>query len=79
MLHFAALYGYSWCMELPTLSRNFGLSLEARDKQGRIAREAFEDWTFMPDEQLHIAFNALLQTQTQAGQQMLRARVIWCK
>lgn len=61
MLHFAALYTDVQSMKMLTSSRICELSLDARDKQGRTARETFEDWTFTQDDQLRVAFNALLE------------------
>ncbi len=60
ILHFAALYADLKSMEMLISSKLYGMSLDARDCQGRTAREAFEDRTFLPDVRLRMVFDSLL-------------------
>lgn len=56
MLHFVGLYADLRRMEMLTSERICGLRRDARDKQGRTARMAFER-TFTPNEQFCRAFD----------------------
>jgi ankyrin repeat protein len=61
ILHSAALHADQKSMEMLISSRLCGMSLDARDNQGRTAREAFEDRTFPADARLRIVFDRLLE------------------
>jgi ankyrin repeat protein len=61
ILHFAALYADLRSLEMLISSRLCGANVEARDSQGRTAREAFEDRTFPADVRMRMVFDRLLE------------------
>jgi ankyrin repeat protein len=61
ILHFAALHADLKSLEMLISSRLCDMSLDARDSQGRTAREAFECRTFPADVRLRMALDRLLE------------------
>ena len=65
ILHFAALHADLRSLEILSTHSLNGVNIEARDKQGRTAQEAFEHRTFPPDAILRKAFENLLEKVSQ--------------